>query len=177
MISGLYHPVMIPLQGTNPGDGEMSFWHVSGHNAEVFSLGIRFDAARITFLGEGFYTWQCREDCARMWAKPPKTILQIVVSPERWEALKVSEISSKWSGRYVLVNHLWVVRCLTRRNGCQRLISSYLTQILGDSDVVIAPAIGMAWKSRQVLWRDTPQCRAVLQNAHIDYIQRLPQAR
>jgi hypothetical protein len=23
----LYHPVMIPIQGTNPGDGEMPFWH------------------------------------------------------------------------------------------------------------------------------------------------------
>ncbi len=106
VLSGLYHPVVIPIHGTNPGDGEMSFWHVSSRDPEVFSPGIRFDVARITFLGEGFYTWQRREDCARMWARQPKTILQITVPHERWATLKVSEISSKWSWRYVMVNHL-----------------------------------------------------------------------
>ncbi len=177
IVAGIYHPKIHRMALPPTETCRLSFWHISPDLSHKFEGGIRFDLATSIFLGNGFYTWASIQDCAQAAAKHPATIVYLTILPTQWAPLSVREVPSKWSWQYVALSYLWVAQKLLPRTLHQAWMSPCLRRLLGDSDVVIAPAIGMAWKSRQVLWRDTPQCREVLQNAHIDFIPRLPQAR
>lgn len=189
IFSGFYHPTILQWPLPQQDNQELSFWHISHSDPNNFNDGIQLNVANTVFLGEGFYSWARAQDCAQALAKHPKVIIRITIRLDQWKTLTVLPITSKWSVAYMSLSYLWTAShviprsmrqhilapCLNRiinriiRNQWRRMHgdhdSAVLTNIISEVDIVIAPAIGMAWDSRQVLWRNTARCREVLSTA------------
>lgn len=165
--TSIVNPVLLEMPVATD-DTDHIYWHVSTSSQEDFAQGIIFTANKTKFLGTGFYAWpDANVACRYMPIHQPKCLVAILVTDQDSRTLTRTSIQSKISWSYMILVTTWAFSSIYRRSVHPRKIEAVRTKLIGHSDVIVAPALGMPWKGKQVVFRDSPQCAEILGRAQI----------
>lgn len=171
IIGSLYVPSALkrtlPLPPLN--SNETTVWHITMADAIEFGAVIDLKRTGITFLGTGFYVWETLDDCLRyIPKKAPKGVIAIAISNEQWHQLHAHIIPSKWSGQYWWLAASWPWRSIHCCNIKERT-RDHLDTRWSRYDIVVGPGLQGRFSSRQILLRNTPSVKILLEQAEVIY--------
>lgn len=167
--SGWWVPRLIVLQGHGkdcpPLDNTGRFWHVTSSPLVAWKDGVVWSKSRRPLFGPGQYTWSSFADACRYpKGEPPRGVVRIQLQPSLMHEARTFVIPHKATWRYVRATTLCL---LSHRPINPPCLGPGLFR--HATDIIIAPAQGMPWSSRQWIFLNTPATRRMLRGAQILY--------